>query len=106
MKVYISGPISNKPNLNFEAFEQAENLLLEKGYEPINPHKLGEELKGITFLTKDDEYAAYMKIDIKSLVTDAEAIYMLNGWENSKGACIENIIANVIKLKVFYEGDI
>ena len=93
-------------NYNIEAFEQAENLLLEKGYEPINPHKLGEELKGIIFLTKDDEYAAYMKIDIKSLVTDAEAIYMLNGWENSKGACIENIVANVIKLKVFYEGDI
>jgi hypothetical protein len=29
--VYICGPISNMPNWNREAFEQAENMLREKG---------------------------------------------------------------------------
>jgi len=97
MKIFISGRISDMDNLNKEAFEKAEKLLREKGHQPINPHKIPDPNKEYT-------YAEYMKIDLRALL-DCEGIYMLNDWEKSKGACIENIVATIIDLKIFYEGD-
>ena len=80
MKIYISGPITNTPDYisNFSAAEH--NLKSEyQNAEIINP----------TVLDKLPlEYDEYMKLDLM-LLDMCDAIYMMNGWEKSKGACIE-----------------
>ena len=80
MRIYISGPITNTPDYisNFSVAEQK----LKSEYpnaEIINP----------TVLDKLPlEYDEYMKLDLM-LIDMCDAIYMMNGWKKSKGACIE-----------------
>ena len=80
MRIYISGPITNVLDYK-EKFERAEQDLKAKypDSEIINPTVL-EKLP----LTYDE----YMELDLR-LIDMCGAIYMLNGWEMSKGACIE-----------------
>ncbi len=80
MKIYISGGITNVPNF-MERFAEAEKRLKEWGYEVINPT--------MVTLPKSCTHDDYMKVDLQ-LLDIADGIYMLNGWDKSKGACIEH----------------
>ena len=83
LTVYICGPISGKPNWNREAFEAAEQALKEKGYEPINPHKIPEHVGAM-----DQSWHGFMKRDIPYLMK-ADMVALLDGYTNSKGAWME-----------------
>lgn len=87
MKVYISGPMTGKPGLNREAFENAEIYLKSKGYDPVNPHNI--DFGPIpTDLTKENAWNFYMKKDLIELLS-CNGIFYLEGWRYSKGAVIE-----------------
>lgn len=81
MKVYISGKISG---LDFEEvkakFAEAEELLTAIGIEAVNPLKNG--------LPVDDAWIKHLCKDIEVL-NDCDSIYMMDGWQDSVGACIE-----------------
>lgn len=80
MKIYISGGITGVPNFE-EKFARAEKQLKEWGYEVINPTMVR--------LPESCNHADYMKVDLQ-LLDLADGIYMLKGWDRSKGACIEH----------------
>ena len=92
MKVYISGKISGLDiELAKKSFQEAENKMLELGHEVINPLKLPDN--------HDKSWESYMRVCITYL-TLCDAIYMLDGWENSKGANLEYYLAYELKIKV------
>lgn len=79
MRIYVSGAITNVPNFKIR-FDEAEKRLKEEhpDAEVINPTMI--------VLPKSCTHEDYMRIDF-ALLDLADSIYMLNGWEKSKGAC-------------------
>ena len=94
-KVYISGAIAHYDmNERKEAFSDAEMRLRGMGFNPVNPFKNG--------LPDEAHWREHMKADIR-LLLDCEFIYMLQGWELSKGAKLELDVASSCGIKVLFE---
>lgn len=94
-KIYISGKITGLQEEEAEAlFSAAEKYLAEKGYDVVNPLKIKHD--------HDLSWVNYMKQDIKALC-DCSAIFMLNNWEDSKGAKIEKQLAEDLQMQILYE---
>lgn len=92
MKVYISGPISGLPYEKVEkAFNEAEIRLKEQGYEVVNPLNNG--------LPTNATWNEHMRADLK-LLLDCDAIYLLKGYQNSKGAMIEYDLASILHFDI------
>lgn len=77
MKVYIVGD-RNRP----EDFEEAEQLLTQRGYAPINPVKVMQVLPG-KITNADFTIIAFEFIKI------CDAVYLLDGWEKDLFARME-----------------
>lgn len=75
--IYISGPITGVDNY-LDNFNAAEEALKELGYTVINPARFNSVLP-------DLKYEQYMSIDF-ALLDLCDYIYMLDGWQDSKGA--------------------
>ena len=103
MTIYIAGPITGIENENIEAFERAEVMLRGLGFSPINPHKL--EHKEAKRLEKEgasneEIWAAYLQEDLTEGMK-AGAIFLLDGYEYSKGARLELCVLNKLGKKVY-----
>jgi len=85
MKIYISGPMTGIKDHNKKAFDRVAQYLEKRGDTVLNPHCLPKGL----------EYHEYMDICM-SMVRACEAIYPMNGWEESKGARAEMAYARSI----------
>ena len=98
MKIYISGPISGTTNYP-QSFKKASEYLRDLGNEVVDPTTIdppsGRQINGTTW-----DY--YMREGIK-LLMDCDRIYMLEGWENSEGASLEQRIALQLHMPCLYE---
>lgn len=96
MKIYISGKITGLPISEvIERFGEATTFICLKGHIAVNPID-------VCPIDENKEWADYMGEDIRALLK-CDAIYLLNGWIESKGARIECLIAKEMGMKVFYE---
>ena len=97
-KVYISGAIAHYDlEERRQAFDQADSFLSLKGYSPVNPFKNG--------LPDEAHWREHMRADI-ALLLGCDFIYMLQGWELSKGAKLELDVASSCGIKVLFENPI
>lgn len=81
-RIFISGPISGTDDY-MGRFAEAEEKLREDGYLPINPTVFSKHL-----LNGEFNWFEFMDITM-ALLKQCDNIYMLEGWKNSRGACIE-----------------
>jgi len=99
--VYISGPITGTEDWR-ERFNAAEKYLKWMGYLVFNPATISE-----FFIreSKDQfEYEDFMDIDL-ILVEKCTKLYMLKGWQNSKGASREYEKALECGKEIMYEDE-
>ena len=82
MRIYLSGPITNNPNYQAQ-FAEAADRVRALGHEPINPVNLQFVLDPLA--TSWDEYMTLCR----PLLRVCDAIYMLDGWQYSRGAQVE-----------------
>lgn len=91
MKVYIAGPMTGLPELNFPAFHRVAARLRAQGHEVANPAEINAD--------PTMGWNTCMRRDIPELVT-CDAIVLLPGWERSKGATLEHHIARALDMGV------
>lgn len=89
--VYVSGPMTGLPDFNRPAFHVEAARLRALGYQVESP---AENTGGGSWL-------GYMRLALVQ-VAICDWLYMLPGWERSKGAEIEHRLALDIGLAVFY----
>ncbi|MEM5811911.1 MAG: DUF1937 family protein [Candidatus Aenigmatarchaeota archaeon] len=105
LKIYISGPYSgNTPREVNNNVVEAINyylIILKKGHFPYLPHLTHypyiyskEEIPYIVWLIQD---AIWLR--------ECDAIFMMPGWEKSRGAKFEHWAAQKIGKKIFYNID-
>lgn len=82
-RIYLSGPITGVPDY-LERFEEAETKVQLMGYAPINPAKMNHCIPDMASFSHEE----YMSICLE-LLRHVDGIYMMKGWENSKGAKME-----------------
>lgn len=90
--IYVAGPMTGLPSLNFPAFYAEATRLRADGYEVVNPAELNPD--------PAMPWHECMRRDIAALVT-CDVIQLLPGWANSKGATLEEHIAQRLGMKVW-----
>jgi hypothetical protein len=116
MNVYISGPMRHFPEFNFPAFHAAATRLRAEGHVVFSPAERDNEKHGTDIsagnATGDEALAAEqhgfslreaMREDCAWICDHANAIYLLRGWEHSRGATAEFALARALDLEIFYE---
>ncbi len=94
-KIYISGPITGLPPKEVEqTFGRVAAKLNKLGWEAVSPLNNG--------LPAEASYNEHMLRDLEMLA-ECRAIFMLKGWENSKGARIEFAEAVARKKTIMFE---
>lgn len=109
MKVYLAGPMRGYPEFNFPAFRRAAVYLRSLGHEVFSPaeqHKAdfekGNAAGDETLAAKEhgfDRRAAMAK-DMAYICEHADAIAVLPGWLESRGARAEHAAAEALDLAV------
>lgn len=95
-RIYISGRITGiTESVSRKAFKNAQKHYESLGYEVVNPWEIDP-------MVDEPTWSDYMAADISELFK-CDTIYMLSGWENSKGAKVELAIAQQLELTIIYK---
>lgn len=106
-RIFVSGPITGKENLNREAFNAEEILLLEAGHTVFTPfHITPPDETTLNFWerlgSRDElEWQYFMRVCVGQIPL-CDGMRMLPDWQNSKGSVWEHRIAKMLGLEVTY----
>jgi len=109
IKIYIAGPMSGIPDYNKSAFLEAERFLREDTdleiddiFNPISSEASLMVQQGLV-RNMQEAYRLCMAMDCEYICKEATMLYMLSGWEYSKGAMAEWTLAKCLDLEIWYE---
>ena len=91
LTIYISGPISGLPDGNRPAFAAVAEVFRSKGWVVVNPHDLFAA-------DVEESWEGYMRKDLAALLTCTHLV-MLPGWEQSRGAQLEKLVADAVGIQ-------
>ena len=94
-KIYISGPITGTKDY-MSRFSTAHLSLARQGYSVVNPAMVN------AMLPEDTTHKEYMAMSF-AMLDMCDSVYMLDGWENSKGAKMEFERAVNNGLEIIYQ---
>jgi hypothetical protein len=112
--IYIAGKMRGVPYYNFPAFDKAKPYLFNTGYgrviSPADLDRVHDDFDALKLPADTDwnaippnfDFDACIERDIQA-VKECDAIYMLKGWEDSKGARAEKALAEWLGKEVMYE---
>ncbi len=98
MKLYLAGPMTGIDGYNYPAFNAAADRLRQMGHVVFNPAEAHGGETGLPL-------SSYFEKDLPE-VCRADAVAVLPGWENSKGATIEVELARHLGKGVYQFDDI
>lgn len=107
--VYITGPMRGQPQYNFPAFYKAQAMLEMWGYRVINPARIDIERgkahwnQSLQNVILDNKFTIEdaLSRDFNEILTRADALVVLGGFESSVGANREIAFGTSIGRKAF-----
>lgn len=90
-RIYIAGPMSGLPDFNYPAFHTEAARLRALGFHVESPAEN----------PKQESWEAYMKQSIRQMLT-CDAVFLMTGWEASRGAGIEYRLAVTVGMEIVY----
>ena len=111
LRIYLAGPMRGIPFFNFPAFDDAARKLRDLGHHVFNPaehdrEQHGDKVNDSPTGNLDDIKAsgfslrAALEADLTWIARHAEAIVVLPGWENSKGANAEVALGKALGIPI------
>jgi hypothetical protein len=91
-RIYIAGPMTGHPDFNYPTFHAAAEALRALGHEVLNP----AENKPAS---DDIAWTDWMRLGLTQVIA-SDAIALLPGWEDSRGATLENYVGICLGLDV------
>ena len=115
MKVYLAGPMRGIPEFNFPAFHAYKTKLMAEGHDVFSPAERDNERHGKDIskgnAAGDEKLAAKVHgFSLRDALADdmvfickcADAIAVMPGWEQSKGAKAEKATGEALGLRIIY----
>jgi|TARA_Y100000310_G_scaffold182627_1_gene182699 hypothetical protein len=102
--LYISGPMTGITDYNFPQFFKWQCMLEQSGYKVKNPalHDLRKMWKGWVY--DDSMWDEVIAEDCAMIESnEVDGIFVLKGWEGSRGALMEIATARKCNKPVYYE---
>ena len=104
-KIYIAGPMTGYHQYNFTAFLEAEEVLKSRGWQVMSPARMDidrgfDPIKNPSAVFTDDMLLPAIRMDIAAIL-ECDAIAMLDGWPESKGAKAQYYVARWAGKKLF-----
>lgn len=96
-KFYIAGPMTGLPLWNAPTFLEAERLLKSMCFNVENP---ADDVPADDSPVQPYDY--YLRRSLARLLKCTH-IYMLDGWEKSKGARLEHAMAIALDMPISYQ---
>src|SRR5690606_15760786 len=93
--IYIAGPVSGQPNLNREAFYEADRALKSKGFITRNPHEFCADIQ-----SGDPQDPRFYRRGFEVLTRDCTDVLLLDGWQYSTGATQEFHVAKICQIRI------
>lgn len=89
-KLYLSGAITNNPEYKKQFTRKYKEL--EEKYIVLSP----------LFINANLEWKEYIHIDL-AMIDVCDVVYMMKGWNDSRGAKIEEVYAQFKDKEIIYE---
>lgn len=111
--IYIAGPMRGLPYYNFPAFDAARDILRAGGWEVVSPADLDRRIHGFDpnglpasydwfSVPSELTLLTVVRTDLDALLS-CDAVFALQGWEDSTGATAELAVARWLGLEVILE---
>ncbi len=114
-RLYLAGPMSGYPQFNFPLFDRVTAVLRAKGYTIVSPSELdegpsrdaamasvdGNELNRNGDTLAGETHGDFLARDVKLVADEVDAVVMLPGWEQSKGALLEAYVALTYDKRIY-----
>jgi Domain of unknown function (DUF4406) len=92
-RAFVTGPMSGIPDHNYPAFNRAADELRKLGYYVENP------TDNTNYIPVPTDWRGWMTLALNQLLR-CECVVLLPGWENSRGAKIEERLARDLGMEV------
>lgn len=102
-KFYLAGPMSNVPQFNIPAFDQAASQLRSQGLTIVSPAELDlPEVRAACLESPDgaptlktsngETWADFLARDVRVIADQVDGIVLLDNWYRSRGARLEAFV--------------
>jgi hypothetical protein len=104
MRIYLAGPMSGLPFHNAPEFDRAAELLRAAGLEVVSPMDINRANPRPDMAADGTigraAYCELVRLDLAALL-ECDAVAVLPGWSQSRGAQLEVAVARAIGLDVY-----